>query len=202
VTPSTFLKLFPEFNRTSPNVVSARLMLAEVEMGGPDFSVWPAFATSDPNTGQANQPLSITDLAHGYLTAHLLQTSPMGAPTRLAPEGTDGRSSYLDRFEALCRAVACGPLVAGTNATSTATGLFGQLSFNAGLGKVALVNGSTQITFSLVQTLPVGTLFVFVGAQPGVIYTLSANMSGLYGVLTSQYTGVSNPSSAWNLGAF
>jgi hypothetical protein len=43
-------------------------------------------------------------------------------------------------------------------------------------------------------------VFAFVGAQPGALYALAANMSAVStGQLTAPYTGVSNAASSWNL---
>lgn len=199
MTPATFLQLFTPFSRVTPNIVSGQLILAAAEMGGPDFSVWPAFAQTSLETGANTTPLTITDLAHGYLTAHLLQTSPMGGMTRLAPEGTDGRSSYLDRFDGLCRSVALGPLVAGVYAfSSNVPG--GPIALTAGNGTVALVNGSMAVTFALMQTLAAGTVLAFPIAQGGALYSLAFNLVGTAGQLTAPYTGVSAPAAAWATG--
>jgi len=70
-------------------LITAKLQLAAARMGGPDFSVWPAFDT----TGSAP---SMTDLAQGNLAAHYLISSPFGTETRLDPK--DGGSVYLDAF--------------------------------------------------------------------------------------------------------
>jgi hypothetical protein len=195
MTPAVFLQKFSNFTRTSPNIVANQLEMAASEMGGPDFSVWPPFAVE-------GQKLTLTDLAHGYLTAHLLQTSPNGGPTRLDPKGTDGRSSYLDRFEEICRGVAGGMVVAGTlvgpGVTSSGAG---SLVLEPGAGFVALVNGSLNVTFSIAQTLLAGTVLAFVGAQPGALYALAANLSGTAANLTAPYTGPTNPASRWNVGA-
>ena len=190
---TTFVQSFPEFRRVDPSIVASKLAFAAAKMGGPDFTVWPPFAT-------AGQAPSLSDVAHGYLTAHLLQTAPFGAPTRLEPQGTDGRSTYLAEYEDICQAVGGGFIVAGVLGGQTTTPGTGQLQLSPGTGTVALVHGSLGITFSVTQAMPAGTVLAFVGAQPGALYALAANVLGTSGTLTAEYTGPSNPASSWNGG--
>ena len=190
-----FLQDHPEFAKTSANLVAKTLARAARKMGGPDFSVWPSWA----NPGQ---PLTLTDDAHGWLTAHMLQTTPFGTEMRLDPKATDGSSVYWEQYWELALSVAGGMLVAGApvgpGVTSNGQG---SLYLSPGAGTVALVNGSLNITFSLMQAFQAGTVFAFVGAQPGALYALASNMSGTAGTLTAQYTGPTSAASSWNVGA-
>jgi hypothetical protein len=194
VTPAQFLQNFPEFGKTSPNLVEAKLVEALVDMGGPDLSVWPPLALEGAT-------LTKTDYAQGYLAAHLLQTSPFGTATRLDPKGTDGRSAYLERYEIIALAVS-GPvmIVAGVGTVSPFAAPAG-LTLEPGTGTVALVNGSLNVTFSVAQVLPAGTVMAFIQGQPGALYALAANLAGTAGVLTAPYTGPTTASSRWNFGA-
>ena len=199
--PADFKKLFSNFSRLSDPIIQANLALAAIEMGGPDFSVWPAFATLGPN-GQANQTLSIGDLAHGNLTAHLLQTSPQGGMTRLEPESTNGRSVYGDKYDDLSRAVANGPVVAGSFGSGLTSPQQGALALQPGSGFASVTNGSTAVGFTVPQTLKAGTVLAFVGSQAGALYVLHADIVGsTSGVLSAQYTGITAASTAWNYGA-
>ena len=82
----------------------------------------------------------------------------------------------------------------------------GWASGSAITGTVALVNGSSSVTFSQTQTLPTGTQLYF-AEQPGIIYTLaSAITAGTAGTLTQPYTGTSAalslvtiPGAGWQL---
>jgi hypothetical protein len=59
-------------------------------------------------------------------------------------------------------------------------------------GTVTAANGTTGISFSQNQSLPVGTVLYFAN-QPGVPYTLAADVvASMTGTLTTQYTGPSN----------
>jgi hypothetical protein len=110
MTPAAFLACYPEFRRTDPTLVTAKLTQAAAQMGGPDPTVWGPFA----DVAQPGQPQgqTIADVAHGALAAHLLITSPFGTDMRLDPK-SKGRSSYLDVFDEMRLAVASGPQVAG-----------------------------------------------------------------------------------------
>src|ERR1700692_4051979 len=101
---AAFLRQFPEFAETADVIVQAKLTLAAVRMGGPDTSVWGAFAGP-------SQPLTLADLAHGYLAAHYLALSPFGTETRLEPG--KARTTYLEVWEDLVQSLAPGILVAG-----------------------------------------------------------------------------------------
>jgi hypothetical protein len=193
MTPATFFQLFPEFAETSPNVVSGKLMLAAVEMGGPDFSVWPQFASTSQQ-GLPITPLSVGDLAHGYLAAHLLQSTAFGTETMLQPTQ---ETTYGRKFDELMRSVAGGMVVAGLGLGSPAGPAPGFV-LEPGSGTVTLVNGSLNVTFSIPQSLGAGTVMAFVGLQPGALYALAANVDGTSGTLTAPYTGTSGASS-WNV---
>jgi len=60
------------------------------------------------------------------------------------------------------------------------------------LTTVAVATGSPNITFSAPVTFPAGTAFQF-SDQPGTTYLLASGISGTAGVLTTAYTGPSDP---------
>ena len=110
MSPSTFLLCYPEFAETLSTLIAAKLAQAAAQMGGPDHSVWGPFAA--PVAPGVFPGLTIADVAHGALSAHLVITSPSGTNLRLDPK-SNGRSSYLEVYEALQAAVAGGFLVSG-----------------------------------------------------------------------------------------
>lgn len=112
MTPNDFFLNFPEFKDTDPVLVAAKLNEAATRMGGPDATVWGAFATPTPATAASGPTkMNIADIAQGNLAAHYLISSPFGTEMRL--EAGDGSSTYLRKFEELEQAVAGGFVVAG-----------------------------------------------------------------------------------------
>jgi hypothetical protein len=192
----SFLNAFDEFSQTNPVKVGIFLQFAATEMGGPDFSVWPQFATP-------GQGFSTTDLAQGFLCAHLLTINPYGTELRLDPKGTDGKTAYLKKFEDYQLIVCGGMVVAGGGVWPGGTsGAVGRLVLQPGAGTVAVVNGSMSVTFSVPQSMPAGTVMAFTGAQAGALYSLAEDMAAAtVGVMYAPYTGISNARSAWNVGA-
>lgn len=118
MTPNDFLLNFPEFKGTDRLLIAAKLNEASARMGGPDQSIWGAYAMPTPATqsGGPTQaggptPMTIADMAQGNLAAHYLIISPFGSELRLEPG--NGESSYYAKFEELQQAVAGGFAVAG-----------------------------------------------------------------------------------------
>jgi hypothetical protein len=67
-------------------------------------------------------------------------------------------------------------------------------------GTVAVTQGSTIVTFSVVQTLTAGTLVTF-ASQPGVSYTvLASTVASLTGTLTTAYQGTTAASTTTTVG--
>lgn len=191
MTPAAFLQSYPEFFETSPTLVNAKLQMAAARMGGPDNAVWPAFAT----TGQL---MTISDVAHGALAAHYLAISPFGTEMRLKPRAGSGdevRTTYWTVWQECCDIVAGGFVVAGGDCIPPTTG--GLSAVTTGVGTAAVVNGSATVTFNSLVTFPAGTMFVFY-SQPGVFYSLNANMVGTnIGTLSAAYGGTSAPATVW-----
>lgn len=84
---ATFRAAFPAFAKTSGPTVQAKLDMAEARIG-------PLFA-------------GLEDQAHGYLTAHLLASEPMGKDMRLVDEAT--ANGYELEYLRLQRLAAGGP---------------------------------------------------------------------------------------------
>lgn len=78
----TFRDAYPEFASSSPGLVEAKLLEAESQISRTAFG-------------------DQYDTAHGYLTAHLLWSSPYGAGMRLEGGGESTESRYLRSFNAL-----------------------------------------------------------------------------------------------------
>ncbi|HEY6461204.1 MAG TPA: hypothetical protein VIY73_13660, partial [Polyangiaceae bacterium] len=112
MTPATFLLFFPEFSSTDVTLVTAKLALASVRMGGPDTGVWGSYANPPAPGAFATWVPTIADEAQANLAAHLLETNPRGSPMAMAKDG-DGRTTYLEEFERIRDAVCAGPIVAG-----------------------------------------------------------------------------------------
>jgi hypothetical protein len=109
---ATFTQHFPEFAQTAPTLIAAKLAQASAFMGGPDASVWGAFAT--PTAPPAPPPVPTqADIAQGNLAAHYLWSSPFGTVTVVAPGQEPSTSPYLGIFEELRDARCGGFLVAG-----------------------------------------------------------------------------------------
>lgn len=188
MTPAAFLQSFPEFADTSPTLLVAKLAQAAAVMGGPDNTVWPAFA-------KAGKPPTVSDIAHGNLTAHYLSLSPFGTEFRLkTKQGTPGNSTtYEVVYQSCCDIVVGGFVVAGGSCFPLATPAGGGVTTGAGTASVA--NGSATVTFSTLQTFPAGTVFVFY-SQPGVFYMLQANLvAGVTGTLSAPYGGTTDTAS-------
>jgi hypothetical protein len=190
VTPAAFNQNFPEFiaGGTSPVLILAKLNQAAARMGGPDFSVWPQFA-------QPGALPSLSDIAHGNLAAHYIQSAAFGTETRLKP--SESKTGYWEVWEDCCDSVAGGFITSGEvprlNIASNPTSLVLQV----GNGTVSVVNGSTAITWAALQTLPAGSLVVFY-SQPGVYYELATNVqNSINGILTAPYEGTTSPNANW-----
>ena len=191
MTPATFVALFPEFVETNAVLISGKLQLAAVRMGGPDTTVWGAFAS-------AGQAPTIADLAQANLAAHMLWTSPTGTSTLLAAsKGGKVSDTYLEEFERLELAMCSGPVTAGVSVSSQIGPPAGGIVLTAQFVTVAVVNGSNAVTFAQSQVLQAGTIVVF-GSQPGALYTLALNVNGTTGQLMSPYTGASNAATTWS----
>lgn len=190
MTPAAFLQSFPEFADTSSVLVNAKLMQAAAMMGGPDNTVWPAFALP-------GQPMTLSDVAQGNLAAHYLALSPFGTEMRLKTRQGSGdgvKTTYWTVWQDCADAVVGGFVVAGQVS-------FPILSPNqssgirTGNGTVSVTNGSATVTFSTIQTFPLGTIFVFY-AQPGVFYELQANMVGTTtGTISAPFGGTTTGAS-------
>lgn len=160
-------------------------------MGGPAFgNPWPPFGT-------AAAP-SLTDIAQGNLAAHYLWSSPAGGATLLNDvKGKTEDSVYFRTWEEMQNIVCCGGTVAGLGVAPPTTAPPGAPQLQAGLGTVAVVNGSSTVNFSVPQTFAAGTLFVFY-SQPGVYYALVNGIAGqTTALLSGPYSGTSAAASTW-----
>jgi len=189
LTPAAFLQSFPEFADSSSVLVQQKLLQSAAMMGGPDNTVWPAFA-------KPGQPMTISDVAQGNLAAHYLALSPFGTEMRLKPRAGEGdtvKTTYWTVWQDCCDVVVGGFVVAGGCSFPVASPSGGGVVTGAGTANVS--NGSATVTFSTLQTFPAGTIFVFY-SQPGVFYALQANMVGVTtGTLSAPYGGTTAPAS-------
>ena len=183
-----FIRAFPEFTKTSPVLVKAKLTQAAGRMGGPDNTVWPPF-------GPAGGQTTLSDIAQSNLAAHYLALSPFGTEMRLVLKDGTTTSPYWDVWQECCDAVSGGFVVAG--ACYAPIGISPVGGITVGIGTVSVVNGSPTVVFSTVHTLPAGTIFVFY-AQAGVLYSLEADMVAVTtGTISAPYGGTTAPASLW-----
>jgi hypothetical protein len=95
MTVASFLEAFPEFtdvNTETPDLVSAKLAQAARRVASGTVAAF------------------LRDDLIAYLAAHLLATSPQGQQARMVSK--DGRTTYLEEYERLCRTVPTGPVAA------------------------------------------------------------------------------------------
>ncbi len=78
-----FLRRFPEFESAGEQLVTSNLAEAAARISGGEF------------------PGTTSDVALGYLAAHLLWSSPFGASMRLDSAGEELTSRYWAEFERL-----------------------------------------------------------------------------------------------------
>lgn len=89
-----FLQAFPEFEKTSPEYVEAKLAEASASMGmngtGGGGAVWGSFASP-------GKPLTLADIYQGNFAADLLWSSPFGASTLMVSQNNGEPSFYKKR---------------------------------------------------------------------------------------------------------
>lgn len=83
MTPAEFLLRFPEFASAGTALVTANIAEAAARISGGEF------------------PGATSDVAIGYLAAHLLWVSPFGSSMRLDSAGEELTSRYWAEFERL-----------------------------------------------------------------------------------------------------
>lgn len=192
MTPDVFIQNFPELAKVGPVLIAAKLAIAAAKMGGPAAFPWGPLAPQ-------GSPPTIADAAHGYLAAALIWESPMGGATLLTTQKSKEKSHYRKEFEEIETALCQGGLVAGGTWPANPGLAVPAAGLTPGHGTVAVVNGSPNILFANPQTLAAGTLIIFTSTQPGVYYSLQANIqAAIAAVLSAAYGGPTAPNALWS----